>query len=258
MIAWLPILFAVGLNEIVSVLVGLAFFVIWLVNQINDAKKKQLAQEQRAQAAMPPIEPAAAPPMNPLRAQVDEFLRRAGGHPAPDRPVQLQPPANMQAGTDVAVLLLDEPVAKESRKSLAETMRSQSDAATTRRAKSASSREQRLRSPRRAASQQRPQSVAEHVADHVGAATQEFRQEVADLGERVRQADEQFDAQLHQKFDHELGSLAAHRPTSASDQPPTAERAPFATPIATLLASPEGVRQAIVLNEILRRPEDRW
>jgi hypothetical protein len=267
MFASLPILLAAGFQEIISILGGLIVFVIWLVNQINDAKKKQLAQEQRVQAEIPPQPAAAAaaaggaPPADPLRAQVDEFLRRAGKQPAPAQPAPLPPPPRKPAGRDEVVVLLDEPAAEPPRKSLAEKMRSQDAAAAARRAKPMASqppRQQQPRSPQRVASQQRPKSVAEHVAEHVGAASQEFRKEVADLGERVRRADEQFDVQLHQKFDHELSGLAARRATSTSDQPPTAEHATPAAQIAALLASPDGVRQAIVLNEILHRPVDRW
>jgi hypothetical protein len=74
----------------------------------------------------------------------------------------------------------------------------------------------------------------------------------------VKKADAQFDVQLHQKFDHELGSLANRgedsRPVSAAS---IAALSPAAQ-IAGMLSSPDGVRQAIVLNEILRRPEERW
>ena len=256
----LPILFAAGFQEIVSVLVALAFFVVWLINQINDAKKKQLAQERQPPAEAPPRPPqpvaaaAGAPPADPLRAQVDEFLRRAGKQPA-------QAPARKPAGRDEVVVLLDESVAEPPRKSLAEKMRSQGIADAARRAKPVASKPPRgpePRSPQRLSPQQRPKTVAEHVAEHVSAASQEFDKEVADLGERVRRADEQFDVQLHQKFDHELGSLAARPATGGSDQPLTAQRATPAAQIAALLATPDGVRQAIVLNEILRRPEDRW
>ena len=87
MISAFPILFAApGIQEIFSVLVAIVFFIVWLVNQISDAKKQQREKEQ-AQGELPPepmatgTAPAAAKPkaspQDPLRAQVDEFLRRA-------------------------------------------------------------------------------------------------------------------------------------------------------------------------------------
>lgn len=259
----LPILFAAGLNEIVSVLVGLAFFVIWVINQINDAKKKQAAQEQKKkmeamqQAGDPNPAPAPSPPADPLRAQVDEFLRRAGKQPAAGRP---QPKTQKPAGRDEVVVLLDESAAATPpRKTLAEKMRVKVEAAKAQRAKPTASQISRTppRPQQRGPSQPRPQTVIEHVTQHVGTASEAFRQEVADLGQSVRQADEQFDVQLHQKFDHELGSLGHSTGTSGTTEAGSPPRSPAAQ-IAAMLASPEGVRQAIILNEILHRPSDRW
>ena len=99
--------------------------------------------------------------------------------------------------------------------------------------------------------------MAEHVAEHVGASTHEFRKEVADLGERVKQADEQFDVQLQTEIRPRIGQPGA----PASEPRERRRRRPPATPaaqIAALLSSPDGVRQAVVLNEILNRPTDRW
>ena len=45
-------------------------------------------------------------------------------------------------------------------------------------------------------------------------------------------------------------SLLASSRLSAADSP--------AAQIAAMLTTPEGARQAIVLNEILRRPEEQW
>jgi hypothetical protein len=265
MIQSFPILFAADLNEILSVLGALVVFVIWLINQINDAKKKQQAQAVRPQPELPPqpagqaAAAAEVPPADPLRTQIDEFLRRAAQQklPQPDAPA----PPRKPPGRDEVVVLLDESVAAPPRKSLADRMRSQGEAASASRARpsppSQPPREQKPRSPQRVAPQ-RPSSVAEHVAEHVGAATQEFRKEVANLGERVKQADAQFDVQLQKKFDHTLGSLAPRQTSRASDQPAASETATPAAQIVALLSSPGGVQQAVMLNEILNRPTDRW
>ena len=267
----LPILFA-KLNEIISVLVGLAFLVMWVVNQINDAKKKQLAQAERPKgAAPPPLAPAQAaagapPPADPLRAQIDEFLRRAGQPPKPLQPAPPQPaqqPMRPPAGRDEIVVLIDDPKATAPpRQPLADKLRSMGDAAAALRGQPAKPpqppRERKPVLPQRVA-QQRPASVAEHVAERIGAVSQEFRKEVADLGERVKQADEQFDRQLQQKFDHTLGSLGDRDAPRADDQrQPAGGATSPAAQMAALLASPDGVRQAILLNEILLRPVDRW
>jgi hypothetical protein len=260
----LPILFAVGLSEIIGFIVTSVFVVIWVINHINDAKKRQQAQVQveRPQPQMPP-QPAGqaavageAPPADPLRTQIDEFLRRA----AQQKLQQPAPPRKLPARDEV-VVLLDESVAERSRKPLADRLRSLGEAAAAARAKPGlppqPPRKEKSRLPQRVAPQ-RPKSVAEHVAEHVGAATQDFRKEVANLGERVKQADEQFDVQLQKKFDHTLGSLAARQTSRASEPAAVPEASSPAAQIAALLSSPSGVQQAVVLNEILNRPTDRW
>lgn len=251
------ILFAApGIQEIFSVLVAIVFFIFWLVNQIADAKKQQREKEQAPPESAPDpmaadAAPAAAqpkaPPQDPLRAQVDEFLRRAGKQPGGKPASQRKPPAR-----DEIVVLLDDSVAEPPRRSPS-ALRPQPKPA-------AAARDRRSPAPpasKRPAGRQRGKSVAEHVAENAGSSTSQFRQEVADLGQRVKQADEQFDRQLQQKFDHELGTLASRAPVSESASPAAAPVSPAAQ-IAALMASPDGVRQAIVLNEVLRRPTDRW
>jgi hypothetical protein len=108
--------------------------------------------------------------------------------------------------------------------------------------------------------------VEEHVKDFLNAG--EFSHRTAALGGEVAQADEQLGQHLHQVFDHNVSSLAA-TPGEVSAQPaavvgPAADLAALELPataaagFAALLSDMENVRQAIVINEILRRPEERW
>jgi hypothetical protein len=95
-------------------------------------------------------------------------------------------------------------------------------------------------------------TVAEYVA-----APRSFGWQSSQLGKRIIAEDENFDIQLNAKFDHTVGTLAALRP---SDEP-AALVLPSESPVgqlAAMLSSPSGMRQAIVLNEILQRPIDRW
>jgi flagellar motility protein MotE (MotC chaperone) len=245
----LPLLLAApGWQEIFSVFAAIVFFVVWLVNQISDAKKQQRARDQvSVEPPQPSEERGAAPPASqadPLRAQVDDFLRRAGKQPAVQRAV---PTAQQRkpAGREEIVVLLDDSVAAPQRQASIERKKLPSAMLAPPRS-----------APKPRGGKLRPQSVSEHVAGHSGASTQQFREEVADLGERVKQADEQFDRQLNQKFDHKLGTLGSR--SSASDQPVESVAATPAANIAAMLASPAGVQQAIIINEILRRPTDRW
>jgi hypothetical protein len=98
--------------------------------------------------------------------------------------------------------------------------------------------------------------------------TRAFTQRSTQLGSEVAQADKQIDEHLHQVFDHRVSKLeavpgeAATAPVAIA--PELTEQslldipATFATGLTDLLADPDSVRQAIVMNEILHRPEERW
>ncbi|QDU53980.1 hypothetical protein [Aeoliella mucimassa] len=106
---------------------------------------------------------------------------------------------------------------------------------------------------------ERGESVAEHVAVHLN--EDQFRERATHLGEDVAQSDERLEAHLHQTFDHGLGSLAARRKVREQEDAAkrTAEEAPnLAETLLGMLSSPAGVQQAVILNEVLRRPDDRF
>jgi hypothetical protein len=265
MIEVLPIL-AAGWNELISILVGLVFLVLWVLGQISDAnKKKQPPQGGRRPAPPKPAQPAGAvggagvgQQADPLRAQVDEFLRRAGQQrgpqavPAPGRQMPAKPPRRRE---EVVVLLDEKSAQAAARPPLAQPLGSIDQPPATRGGGLAAKHKPRLL---RRETPTQPQTVAQHVAEYVGTSTKSILDEVSHLGESVIQADQRFDVELHQKFDHDLGSLAARRDERLSDQQvqPTADSP--ASQIAAMLANPDGVRQAILLNEILRRPTDHW
>ncbi|MCO6455081.1 MAG: hypothetical protein J5I93_07250 [Pirellulaceae bacterium] len=99
-----------------------------------------------------------------------------------------------------------------------------------------------------------PVGVDSHVASHIN--TREFTERASHLGEQVGQADDNLEARLQATFDHRVGSLRTHPGTVA----PVAADQPFTptNPWLKLLSSPENLRQAIVLGEILQPPRDRW
>jgi hypothetical protein len=109
-------------------------------------------------------------------------------------------------------------------------------------------------------------ALSEHVQDYLD--TGEFNQRSASLGSEVTQEVSQLDQRLHGVFDHQISDLAAKpgetsMPTTAQDSPLPEDQATGATLVTAagifaVLSDPENVRQAIVINEILRRPEDRW
>jgi len=107
------------------------------------------------------------------------------------------------------------------------------------------------------------ESVAEHVADDIDTSditqhASRLTDHASRLGADVGQADDKLEDRLHETFDHDLGRI--HDDTVTDDlgvgRP---GRAPgMADEIAGMFRSPKSIRQAIILNEILNRPEHRW
>jgi hypothetical protein len=262
----LPMLFAAAMDDLIKLALMSVFVVFWILRQIAEAKKAakaprppQLSPKQAGEG-----DAAQAPAVtDPLRAQVDAFLRRSQGEQGQAVPaggaVAAQKPARPTTPNrdSIEILLGNEPVAAN-RSPLSEPLR-QTITSTPSSTRPAPPRPPRpTRSPQRTTSA-RPKSVADHVAENVTSAVDQIRQEVSHLGERVTAVDRQFDTQLQQKFDHEIGTLGDRHAARVLDQDqPVVGPVNPAVIIATLLANPDGMRQAMVINEVLRRPEERW
>lgn len=80
-----------------------------------------------------------------------------------------------------------------------------------------------------------------------------FQRRASQLGEEVGLADEHMDAHIAQRFDHQVGSLdlgdSAHAAAGAG------ETAYDLNELIAMLQDPRTLRHAIVLSEILRRPQ---
>ncbi len=101
-------------------------------------------------------------------------------------------------------------------------------------------------------------SVSEHVQKHLD--TRSFEQRASHMT-KVDQADEQLQQHLNRAFDHEVGTLAAEaKAKQAAEAAATAATASKITAggVAALLKDRNSVRNAIIMQEILRRPEERW
>ena len=99
--------------------------------------------------------------------------------------------------------------------------------------------------------------LAEHVKNYF--ASEERPAAAERLGKNVAQAESQFDQHVHQVFDHQLGQLgAANAESPPSGDVPIEVPPTFAAGLVAMLSSAESLGQAIVLSEIIRRPEERW
>jgi hypothetical protein len=108
------------------------------------------------------------------------------------------------------------------------------------------------------------QRLADTSSGH-GLQSRDFAAQVELLGDNVESADEAMEAHLHQTFDHQIGRLRKTTqgpPRQATATPSVAATvirdASPAHAIAELLRTPQNVRNAIIMAEVLNRPADRW
>lgn len=193
---------------------------IWVFNHFVGAKGQQQRRPQRPE--MRPRPPGAPAGRQEVNDEVAEFLRRTAERTAAKKRPEPEP-------------------AQPARRPLAE---------------------RRLKPMPAGAEAIEAVAVEEGPSDvSVSAHVQQFDAQV--LGDRsgfATHADQEarlLQAHVEQTFDHQVGQLA-----QKSSEAPAVTQAPSPAPaaaaIAALLADPANVRSAVVLNEILRRPTDRW
>lgn len=232
------ILFAADAGFWLSILFPLIMFIVWLLNQ---------AIGRAAQPPNPPRDPRRAgqppQPARPAQARVDEeieaFLRRAAQQrgAAAQRPTAPASPAQTpQPAAPRTLVTRGERIAplRPADSAVQVEVVEESDEGTP---------------------EMHSMTVAEHVQRHLD--TRDFQQRASSIT-KVDQADEQLQQRLHQAFDHNLGTLAAKE--QAQQAAAAASAAATATKVTAggvyaMLKDPNSLRNAIILQEILRRPE---
>ena len=91
---------------------------------------------------------------------------------------------------------------------------------------------------------------------HEHLAESQLAEQAAHLGERIAQADDRIDARLHKKFDHQMGQFQHEQITGHRHKDSTKAEPSTAARVAKMLTTPSGMRDAVILHEILRRPSD--
>lgn len=215
-------------GELIGIAIMILVFVVPAILQMLNKKK----EPQRPPGARRPAgRPAGQPAAGNVEDEIGEFLRRAaqrrGGReapPPPPAPRQAPPPVMAQVvggGPDEVEPVSEVPVGDQ---------------------------------------------VREHVAEYLD--TGKFDRRADELGDEVAQADEQLDQRLQQVFGHDVSKLA-RKPGESASAPGVAEAeepedrvaelpSTAAAGLPVLLSTSENIRQAIIVNEILTRPEDRW
>jgi hypothetical protein len=255
-VAFVQPILAVDIGE---VLVGLVALIFVIIRQLFEANKNAGANRAKPPAIPQPQPqnpnkapgPAAGQQADPLRAQVEEFLRRAGRPAQPNQPRSKSAPASQ-----IEVLLtpaepeqrtMGQPLRQaEWRQTPASVATPPQSAAGTERARNAARNKPRKR-----------KSVAEHVAEQVTSRADSLGAQASKLGQRIAAEDQQFDTKIKAKFDHTVGTLGGSDGSTSADQTQPSNDS-LAGQLAAMLANPNGIQQAVLVNEILHRPSDRW
>lgn len=95
------------------------------------------------------------------------------------------------------------------------------------------------------------ESVASHVAQHLN--TNQFADRAGHLGEQVVHSQDALAAHQQQLFAQ--GPRASLTAAAAASPSVATETNPLANEVMTLLRSPASVRQALIMSEIMKRPE---
>ena len=101
----------------------------------------------------------------------------------------------------------------------------------------------------------RNESVSDHVQTHLD--NRSIGQHAENLGQRISSVHDQVDQQIHQRLDHDISQID-DLPTITDDTPSEVtgvQAAPVATELLTMLSNPRSIQQAILMAEILNRPD---
>lgn len=101
----------------------------------------------------------------------------------------------------------------------------------------------------------RHETVAEHVSSHIDSSS--IADHAENLGERIQNADDRIAARLQKRFDHDVSKLD-DMPTVQDDVVATVTRKEVSAgteDMLRMLRNPTTIRQAILVSEILKRPQ---
>lgn len=235
--------------DVIKVVAGVAFLLFAILKQVFEANKKAgkkaAAAGQQPQGGPKPMPAAGGQQADPLRSQVEEFLRRAGQKNQGGQQGPGQRPTS-----EIELLVVDDDSLPPQRRAPVESNRPNAP-------RKANAPVSDKRPARRSVTPKRRVTLAERAAAREEKRVGNLTDQQPHLGQRIVQEDKQFDEKLKAKFDHTVGTLGT-TPTSTDSQPATQERSNPAAQIVAMLINPEGVRQAVLLNEIMNRPSDRW
>lgn len=210
---------------------------LWLLNQIFGAANKA-GQPGPQRPGAPPVPQRPQQQPQPGLEDVQEFLRRASEQRQRESQRQQQPAKAKQQRSQQQ--------RPQQKKPPQPSQQQQRKPKTIARPLTAEVAQDPMREP----------SVGAHVQKHLS--EKPFQDRSTHLSQ-VAEAPSQIDSHLHQVFDHQVGRLTTG--TESDDDPASEGPRAAVTPavaIGYMLGNPDSARQAFILGEILRRPDDRW
>ncbi len=236
----------------------LLVFVFWILQQVFSASKEEDIEEEKPARRVRigedgEIIEEAVDPTQPK--SIDDFLREIGATEEPAAGVdQAENEAEVMPSPVAMPARPIDPFEEPPRRK--PKQRSQPDRQRTER-----SRQQR--SPKRDQTPPAEKSTKRQRVNQQKLPDGQLTERSSHLGETIASADDRIDARLHQKFDHQLGNLdesdgGEAKSTKKSERLSKPTTSMSAKNLRDLLSSPSGMRDAIILNEILTRPSDRW
>jgi hypothetical protein len=240
-------LLAAGWEQVVIAIVAIG---IWALNQFLGARNKAAPPARRIPPPVArPGQPAGGQPgggQQGLLDEVEQFLKDARKQMEQQQrpqPQQQRPPPRIQPP----------PVPQQARKQ---------------KQQQAKARPKPPRQPARPPlSETRPlddiergSSVEQHVREHIGTDrfdTSAFDERAGKLSHLQQTIEQDIGAHVRSVFDHQVGTMTTGSASSAA--PPEAPTGPSpAQQLFAMLREPQGLRNAILLQEVLRPPVDRW
>lgn len=210
----------------------------WAINQLMALKNKPGA----AKPAAPRPQPNAGNAQRGLLDEVERFLKdaRKNVEQAQQRQAAKSSPPPARAKP---------PKLPQSKRNKDQERKKAPDRSKQ---KAAEPQRRRLEPERSLDDVERGGSVAQHVRQHLD--TSRFDQRAEQLSKLQQKIEQDIGAHVKSVFDHQIGTLAESSAAAAeSTAAPSAARQ-----IADLLRDPQGVRNAVLLQEILRPPVERW
>ena len=98
------------------------------------------------------------------------------------------------------------------------------------------------------------ESVADHVQSHIN--TQDIASHAEHLGDKIAHVDENVERRLNKRFDRDLSALDERPSIQSQETSATVDPvSPIAEDLVDMLTNPKSIRQAILVNEIFKRPD---